>query len=322
MQGATVYEGVSRRVDTCRSWPRPLEALVFDIQKFSMHDGPGIRTLVFFKGCPLRCVWCSNPEGQSELPELVLNPARCRRLMRCVPACPRDALSLVDDSLCIDRAKCDLCGDCVNACYAGAWRIVGERLNTEHLLREIIKDQPFYRQSSGGVTLGGGEPLLRPEVVAELAAKCHRCGIHVAVETCGHVPWESVETARTGTDLFLYDLKHMNPAVHRGVCGVDNELLLGNLKRLLQGGADVVVRVPVIPGVNDSEENLLATARFVAVHGGERIALLPYHDYGSAKFARLGRSYELKDVTPPSHEALEGMRTLMEACGLAVSVGG
>jgi len=299
-----------------------METMIFDVQKFSVHDGPGIRTLVFFKGCPLTCVWCSNPEGQCSEPEIMSYPERCRRLDKCVSACDQGALSQRDGVLRYDRGLCNICGKCAEVCYAGAWKVVGRVMDTKEIVAEVAKDAAFYRQSGGGVTLGGGEPLLWVDVVKDLGHQCHALGIHVAVETCGHVPWDAFQAVRGVVDLFLYDVKHMDSGLHAQLCGVGNELILENLQRLLREKLDVIVRVPVVPGLNDSPENMEALSEFVASSGGTRVDLLPYHGYGVDKYKSLGRSHELRDREPPDAESLDRLRGIMTRRGLTVRIGG
>lgn len=298
-----------------------MEAVVFDIQKFSVHDGPGIRTIVFFKGCPLRCVWCSNPESQDSKPEIMWYPERCRQLDNCVRVCGRGAVSVVDGSLSFNRDLCNACGRCAEVCYAGVWKVAGRVMDTEALFAEVAKDIEFYRQSGGGVTLGGGEPLLWPKAVRELGSKCRAAGIHVVAETCGHVSWDVFEQVSEVIDLFLYDLKHMDSNLHTRLCGAGNELILENLQRLLREKSDVVVRVPVVPGRNDSEENIEAIAKFVSRNGGTRIDLLPFHRFGAAKFNRLGRRDALVGTDPPGVEAIQRLRDLVGEYGLTLGVG-
>ncbi|MFO7997000.1 MAG: glycyl-radical enzyme activating protein [Dehalococcoidia bacterium] len=298
--------------------------MVFDIQKYSIHDGPGIRTLVFLKGCPQRCLWCSNPEGQSGAPELVFYAARCRRLNRCVQACPAHAISLEGESLFVNKDLCDLCGECVAACYAGAWKIFGKTVDVEYLVREIEKDALFYRNSGGGITFGGGEPLLWPDFLNEASQECRRRGIHVAVETAGHVPWRSYEKVIGVVDLIMYDIKHMDSEVHEQVCGVANELILANIESLSKQEVDIIIRVPIIPGITDSKDNIRETARFVASLNGSIIGveILPYHEFGIGKYAILGRKYELEDLEVPGQGHMEEIKGEMEAYGLSVKIGG
>jgi len=297
---------------------------VFDIQKFSVHDGPGIRTLIFLKGCPLRCLWCSNPEGQSSLPELVFYPERCKRLNRCLEVCPTHAISVKENSLLLNKDLCNLCGKCVDACYAGAWKIFGQVVDVDYVIKEIEKDVLFYRNSGGGVTFGGGEPLLWPDFINEVSQECKRKGIPVAVETCGHVPWRNFEKVLDVLDLIMYDIKHMDSVVHKKLCGAPNDLILQNIKFLSKQKVDLIIRVPIITNINDSKHNIHETARFVASLNGsvKRVEILPYHKFGVKKYERLGRKYELTDVEIPEQEYMEEIKREMEVNGLSVKIGG
>lgn len=302
-----------------------LKAVIFDIQKFSVHDGPGIRTLVFFKGCPLRCLWCSNPESQQGEPQIVFYAEKCIRSNRCWQVCPAGALSVQDNCLKLDKKLCNLCGRCVDACFADAWKIFGREMSVDDVMQEILKDLPFYRTSGGGVTFGGGEPLLYPDFVSAVARRCRAEFIHTAVETCGYVPWENIAKVLGDIDLFLFDIKHVDAQAHKKLCGRSNELILDNLKRLSQkSGVEVVIRVPLIPTFNDSAENLKATAQMAASLGGNirRIDLLPYHRFGEKKYERLGRDYALAGVKTPTDERMQELKSLVEGYGVEVRVGG
>jgi pyruvate formate lyase activating enzyme len=301
------------------------KAVIFDIQKFSVHDGPGIRTLVFFKGCLLRCLWCCNPESQLKEPQLVFYPERCIRANKCWQVCPTHAISVEGNRLILDKTACNLCGKCVEACYAGAWKIFGMEVDVDYVMKEIEKDIPFYRNSGGGVTFGGGEPLLYPDFVNAVAGCCQEEGIHTAIETCGYAPWKNFEKALDNIDLVMFDIKHIDPQRHKELCGRSNKLIRDNLKQLSRrGGVEVVVRLPVIPGLNDSEENLKDTAEFVASLDGniKRIELLPYHRFGEKKYERLGREYVLAGLQIPDEEHMQHLKGLMEGYGVAIKVGG
>jgi pyruvate formate lyase activating enzyme len=301
------------------------KAVIFDIQKFSVHDGPGIRTLVFFKGCPLRCLWCSNPESQLSEFQLVLYPEKCIQADRCWQICPTHAISVKRKSLVLDKKLCNLCGKCVETCYAGAWKMFGMEVDVDYVMQEVKKDVPFYQSSGGGVTFGGGEPLLYAEFVNATAKRCKEEGIHTAVETCGYVPWSNFERVLDNIELMMFDIKHVDPQKHKELCGHSNELILDNLKRLSKISAvEVVGRVPVIPGLNDSKENLKDTARFVASLDGNirRIELLPYHRFGEKKNERLGREYALAGVQIPNDKYVLELKELMEGFGVEIEVGG
>lgn len=304
---------------------RDTKALVFDIQKFSVHDGPGIRTLIFMKGCLLTCVWCSNPESQSRAPELAFYGERCVRANRCIEVCPTQAISVKENGLVLDKSLCNLCGKCVEACYAGAWKMFGMVVDVDHVMREIEKDAIFYRNSGGGVTFGGGEPLLYTDFISAVAKRCQSEGIPVAIETCGYVSWRNLESVLDNVGLVMFDIKHMDPKMHKELCGRSNQLILKNLKHLSQrDDIEVVVRVPIIPGLNDTEDNINNTARFVASLRGniKRVELLPYHKFGENKYERLGREYALKGLKIPSDERMRDIKRTMEGYGLNIQISG
>ncbi|MBN1835592.1 MAG: glycyl-radical enzyme activating protein [Spirochaetales bacterium] len=308
-------------------------ATLFDIERFALHDGPGIRTVVFFKGCPLRCSWCSNPESQDLQPELFYRAAACLGCRRCVDACAREALSFAEGGLQIDRELCDRCGACVEGCNSTALSLVGRSYGLEEVLAEVLRDEPFYRHSGGGVTFSGGEPAFQPEALAEMARRCRGAGLNTALETCGHYPWEALETALPWLDLVLYDLKQIDSARHETITGVRNEQILGNFERLvaeqrkgLRGsGAGyqgaVRVRAPLVPGLNDREEDLVLLRGYLARTAPELpVDLLPYHRLGNGKYGGLGRPYALAELVPPDNVHVERARALLEEKGLSVRI--
>jgi pyruvate formate lyase activating enzyme len=301
--------------------------LVFDIQRFSIHDGPGIRTTVFLKGCPLACPWCHNPESQSSSLELMLWPGRCIACESCLAACPHGAITLVEDEgerrIVTDLGRCRLCASCVEACYAGAREIVGRRMTVGEVLAEVVRDVAFYDQSGGGVTFSGGEPLAQPEFLSALLQACRAREIHTTVDTCGYAPWRVVDAVRRYVDLFLYDLKLMDDARHRQITGVSNEPILDNLRRLAAGGQRLRVRVPVIPGLNDDEANLQALGATVAdLPGGVGIDLLAYHPTARDKYQRLHRAYPLEPLQPPTEDQMAAVAARLRAFGNEVQIGG
>lgn len=266
---------------------------VFDVQRFSLHDGPGIRTVIFLKGCPLRCSWCANPESQQAGPQIAWFESLCVSCGRCVEACPQGAVSMDAGRVRTDRRLCTAWGECAAACSRGARRLMGREATVDEVMEEVRRDAVFYRRSGGGVTFSGGEPLAQPEFLVECLRRCRRWGYHTAVETCGQARWEDLRAAAGLTDLFLYDIKHLDPLRHQRLTGVHNALIIRNLERLLALGAAVTVRVPVVPGANDDRESMDALAAFVASHAEiRRIELLPCHALGAHKYAAL-------DLAPP-----------------------
>jgi pyruvate formate lyase activating enzyme len=278
--------------------------LVFNIQKYSVHDGPGIRTIVFLKGCPLSCDWCSNPESQRHEPELAFNPGRCltfSKCTRCLQACLRGAIIReADDSLRVDRALCDGCPkNCAQACPSQGLIVYGEERSVDEVLRVVEQDAAFYTRSSGGMTLSGGEPLLQADFALALLREARRRRIRTAVETCGMVPWKTMAAAAEHLNYVLYDIKHMDGAVHEAQTGRSNEVILENFRRLaeLHPGKPILARTPVIPGFNDSEEAIAAIAEFIRPYPNVRYEMLPYHRLGTQKYHFLDRVPPMDDVT-------------------------
>lgn len=274
------------------------KALIFNIQKYNLYDGPGIRTLVFFKGCPLRCLWCSNPEGQVRAYQILFKKDRCVNCGACAAVCPAGVHVMADSRHEIRReVECVGCRACEKACTQTALSISGEYRTISEIMEVIEEDRPFYQSSGGGVTLGGGEVLMQPEAAVNLLTTCKERGINTAIETCGYARAEVVRRAAEVTDLFLFDVKHMNSDRHYQLTGVRNELILENLRWLLENRCNVKVRVPLLRGVNDSGSDIEAMVRFLAPYKDHRnckgIDLLPYHKMGVNKYAQLGREYPM-----------------------------
>ncbi len=262
------------------------EAIVFDVQRFSVHDGPGIRTTVFFKGCPLRCLWCQNPEGLRAEPEVAFYPERCRAARDCRAACPRDALR--PDGGRVVRDRCDGCGRCADACPYEALRVVGRRVTVDALAAHVLRDAPFYAASHGGVTLSGGEPTAQMAFVGELARRCRDAGVGVALQTCGTFRWEAFAPYASQFELVQLDLKVIDADAHRRLTGGDNAVILENARRLRAAAATVQFRTPIVPGMNDDERDLRALAAFLRAIDAPAVQLLRYHAMGEAKRARVG----------------------------------
>jgi pyruvate formate lyase activating enzyme len=302
------------------------KGLIFDIRSYALHDGPGLRTTVFFKGCPLHCLWCCNPESQERRSDLVWLKERCLACDLCLPACPQSALRTpAEGGKELDPARCDACGACAEQCPGQALNLMGRWLTAAEVLREVMKDALYSEASGGGLTLSGGEPLAQPEFAAELLwrYKHEEKGAHAALETCGAAPWWQIERLAADVDLFLFDLKHMDPDEHLRLTGRSNEQVLENARRLAEGGHAMVMRMPLIPGVNDDTPNLAATAAFVrSLPGVKRIDLLPYHRLGEPKYRRLGRDYPMAGSPAFGPDRLAWARDFMEQQGLEVQVGG
>jgi pyruvate formate lyase activating enzyme len=276
---------------------------VFDIQRYSIHDGPGIRTTVFLKGCPLRCYWCQNPESQSAKPEILFDASKCTGCGACVAACAAGASRLSEGKSVIDREACRGCGKCVEVCLNEARRLVGKEMTVEEVMQPVLKDVRFYENSGGGVTLSGGEPTAQPDFASALLRRCKELGLHTVMETCGYAPWPVFERLLQHTDLVFYDLKHMDPGKHFAGTQVKNLTILENAKRI-HSLKPMIVRVPLIPGFNDSPAEIEATVRFVKTElPSTPVELLPYNKLGEGKYGRLDRSCRPLETMGEDHVA-------------------
>lgn len=293
--------------------------IIFDIKRFSIHDGPGIRTTVFLKGCPLGCWWCHNPEGQAPQRELILRPNRCIACGACVEACDRGAITAEQGTIRTNREQCAACGACVEVCYAEARELVGREMTVTDVMAEIGRDVTFYDESGGGVTFSGGEPLAQPAFLHDVLQACKGRGVHTALDTCGYAAWEVLDRVRGYVDLFLYDLKLIDDARHRETTGASNRRILRNLWRLSRQDHRILLRVPLIPGINDDEESIRALGTFAAnLPSLEGVDLLPYHSIGRDKYRRLGKDTVMPKVDPPTDEQVTQIARLLRKFGLEV----
>ena len=297
--------------------------ILFDIKKYAIHDGPGIRTTVFLKGCPLSCPWCHNPEGLSIKPQLVYDTTRCILCKECIEACPEQAISLTPEGLVTDHLPCRQCGVCAEICPSEARELAGKKESVKRLVEIIEKDIPFYEESGGGVTFSGGEPLMQPEALLRLLKECGRLGIHRAVDTTGFADPDTLRKVATETDLFLFDLKFMDCTKHKKYTGVCNNKIISNLEMLAKEGSMIIIRIPLIPGINDDDENINKTGLFVsALPGVKTINLLPFHDFQKNKYLKFDIKYRAGNIRLPENSRVSGAVTKLEKFGLSVTIGG
>ncbi|MBO0457726.1 glycyl-radical enzyme activating protein [Enterococcus hulanensis] len=296
---------------------------IFEIERFAINDGPGIRTLVFLKGCPLTCQWCANPESQSSDSQLMYWKTRCIGCQTCLSICPNQALSWSAEGIVIDRIKCKSCGTCSKVCNSEALTIVGERLSVEEVLEQVAKDEIFYESSNGGVTFSGGEVLYQSDYLALLAKECKNRGYHTCIETSGHASWFNLSKVAPYIDLFLFDIKSMNEKLHKEYIGVSNKKILSNYQKLIEAGKKVITRVPIIPGFNNNYENLEQLVDFLTANNPHcRIDLLPYHRLGVSKYERLNMEYQFGEFEPPSSEEMAEYQSFLTGKGFKVTIGG
>jgi pyruvate formate lyase activating enzyme len=297
--------------------------LVLSISRMTVHNGPGIRTTIMFKGCPLRCLWCSTPESQELEPEIAFYPNKCIKCDQCIPVCPLKAISVDNEIIKIDRSVCNNCGKCVQVCNAEALKLLGTPMSVQEIVDEVKKDIILYRRSNGGVTLSGGEPLLYPKFTRELLKAFKGEGINIGVDTCGYVPWAKLEPMLPFIDFFLWDIKHMDPQIHKKITGVSNRLILSNCRRVSERKIPLYIRVPFIPGYNNLEKNIRATCEFAkSLSSIVQVDLLPFHLLGKARYDSLDRDYPLIGTHLVSEDAMQQMKKLVESYGLKCTIGG
>ena len=301
-----------------------LSAPVFNIQRFCVHDGPGIRTNVFLAGCDMRCKWCQNPEGLIAEPRLMVNLNKCIQCGACISECPYGAIYIGSDGQPLtDRSKCMVCGRCTKVCYTGAREILGTVHTPDSLLREVLKDEVVFAQTGGGVTLSGGEPTLHPAFAAEFLRKCREHGLHTAIETNGNARWDDLKKIAEFTDLFLFDIKLMEADKHRYWTGTGNERILSNFRKLAEGNRQIIPRIPLIPGVNDDEEGFQAILDFIRCSAPqlEVLHILPFHQLGASKYRGLDAEYAMADIQI-REEDLDRCVKAAKKMGFKVDVGG
>jgi len=273
------------------------KASVFNIERHALHDGPGIRTLVFLQGCSMRCKWCSNPEGLRNRRQLMYNQKLCHESYDCIKACPEDALEVAPGGVTVNRERCTACGDCVESCFTDALTIAGKEMTADEVLDIVLRDEAFYETSGGGITLSGGEPTIHADFAAELLRKCKDCAVGTAIETCGHSTAGQFQKVAQYTDVFLFDIKHVDDEKHEAFTGVGCKRIKQNFEEAAKMDKRLIVRIPVIPGFNDTAAEMNAIADYIGSVGGvEMVHLLPYHCLGLPKYQALDMEYPMGDV--------------------------
>lgn len=299
-----------------------MKANIFNIQKFSIHDGPGIRTTIFFKGCPLKCIWCHNPESQNPVREILYDKNKCTLCGSCVKVCNNNAIELIENKLITNMEKCIFCGDCAICCINCARQIAGKEYTVDEVLKEVLKDRVFYKNSKGGVTLSGGEPLIYADFIEELLIKLKKENIHTAVDTCGAVDFKALEKVSKYTDLFLYDLKSMDDNKHIYYTGVSNKNIIDNLIKLSKIHNNINLRLPLIEGINADENHIIEILKLIRYTNINKINLLPYHDIAIHKYEKLGRDYDSYKMKRPTDEKLNRFKEIFENEGYIAKIGG
>jgi pyruvate formate lyase activating enzyme len=308
-------------MDKDKPGPPSNQGSIFLIQGFSTNDGPGIRTTIFTKGCPLKCLWCHNPESGKSHQELMTHDNRCIACLKCLEACSPKAITFhPEKGRKINRSRCNRCLDCVEVCPSKSLTAVGETMTVDQVMAEILKDELFFNRSGGGVTISGGEPLAQGPFVLELLRACKERGLHTTLDTSGYGPWPSLEILLEYLDLILFDIKHMDPKAHIRGTGKSNALPLSNLRRIPRN-IEVWIRLPLIPGYNDSRENLEQVIKVSREIGAEKISLLPFNRYGDGKYLNLGREIPMPNYKPHRPGEIKEIKSVLERSGLPVTVG-
>ncbi len=297
------------------------KATIFDIQRYSVHDGPGIRTLVFFKGCPLNCKWCQNPESIDRNPEIAFFENKCIGCGECANVCPKDAIVFEKGSR-VNRELCDRCGKCSEVCYAEALTVIGEKHSIQSLLDVVERDRPFYEQSGGGVTVSGGEPTVQIEFLGNFLEAAKQAGLNTVIETCGAFAWSKFEAILPHLDIIYFDLKAADNDEHKRLTGLGNEHILANARRIVESEKKLVFRIPLVPDMTATEENLSGLIELLKELGQDEVHLLPYHKMGESKLQRIDSHLETLCIEPLSEERIAEIRGYFEAAGLKVSIGG
>lgn len=299
-----------------------MNGIICEIEKFAIHDGPGIRTVVFFKGCPLRCLWCSNPETLKMNPQVYYNMNKCISCFSCINVCDDNSIEKNGDKITINRDKCISCDKCIDICPVGALSKVGKDITVDKLFEEIIKDEAYFRNSGGGVTLSGGEVLLQSEFAAEFLKKCKEEYIHTAIETSGYADIDIIKKVIRYTDFIMYDIKHTDDDTHKKLTGVSNKKIIDNLKKISELNKKIVIRIPLIHGLNDSDTNIRNTCLIAELCGIQEIHILPYHEMGKEKYRQLEKKYSLGGDNRNSDKNLSRVKNIIESYNIKCVVGG